>query len=70
MALMSSFAMHYSQTDSMILKLLNFTVSKIVSTTDRISNKQCRNEKKRKLSDSTAEKPAESSTVDVTSTTC
>lgn len=51
-------------------EVAGFTVSKIVSTADRTSNKQRRNEKKRKLSDSTAEKPAEPSTVEVATTTC
>ncbi|XP_004228652.1 GTP-binding protein BRASSINAZOLE INSENSITIVE PALE GREEN 2, chloroplastic [Solanum lycopersicum] len=51
-------------------EVAGFTVSKIVSTADRSSNKQRRDDKKRKLSDSTAEKPAKPSTVDVASTTC
>ncbi|KAK4371688.1 hypothetical protein RND71_007072 [Anisodus tanguticus] len=51
-------------------EVAGFTVSKIVSTADRTSNKQRRNEKKRKLNDSTTEKPAEPSAVDVASTTC
>ncbi|CAN4114083.1 unnamed protein product [Withania somnifera] len=51
-------------------EVAGFTVSEIVSTADRTSNKQRRNEKKRKLSDSTAEKNAEPSAVDVTSATC
>lgn len=51
-------------------EVAGFTVSKIVSTADRSSNKQRRDEKKRKLSDSTAEITAKPSIVDVVSTTC
>ncbi|KAF3657625.1 hypothetical protein FXO37_14823 [Capsicum annuum] len=51
-------------------EVAGFTVSKIVSTADRTSNKQRHKEKKRKLSDSTAENPTEPSTVNEASTTC
>ncbi|OIT33585.1 PREDICTED: GTP-binding protein BRASSINAZOLE INSENSITIVE PALE GREEN 2, chloroplastic [Nicotiana attenuata] len=51
-------------------EVAGFTVSEIVSKADRSSNKQRHNEKKRKLNDSTAEKIAEPSTVDVASTSC
>ncbi|KAM3324450.1 GTP-binding protein BRASSINAZOLE INSENSITIVE PALE GREEN 2, chloroplastic [Capsicum chacoense] len=51
-------------------EVAGFTVSKIVSTADRTSNKQRHKEKKRKLSDSTAEKPTDPSTVNEASTTC
>ncbi|XP_016508148.1 GTP-binding protein BRASSINAZOLE INSENSITIVE PALE GREEN 2, chloroplastic isoform X1 [Nicotiana tabacum] len=51
-------------------EVAGFTVSEIVSKADRSSNKQRHSEKKRKLNDSTAEKIAEPSTVDVVSTTC
>ncbi|XP_059278417.1 GTP-binding protein BRASSINAZOLE INSENSITIVE PALE GREEN 2, chloroplastic [Lycium ferocissimum] len=51
-------------------EVAGFTVSKIVSTADRTSNKQRCIEKKRKLNDSTAEKLEEASTVEVASTSC